>query len=224
MTDLVLITSVINTGTKPWSYSNARSTYTPEQRLEQTLETIQSIRLYLPNAKIFLVECSDISQEYTDVLSKKVEYFFNLNENTMARSACLETNKKGFGEAVQTKYAVEYLLEKKIEFRRFFKISGRYSLNENFHQENYIDTMYTFKRQVRTGDNQIAISTVIYSVPYQYLHDFYNILGNVIGYYNTHGPKGYEELLPIRCEPRNEIDIVGVSGYVAVTENDFFTA
>jgi hypothetical protein len=224
MNDLVLITSVINTGTKAWSYIHSRSTYSPEQRFEQTLETISSIRTYLPNAQIFLVECSDISEEYTNVLRSKVNYFLNLYKDTEVRAACLETNKKGFGEAVQTQYAVEFLLENKIQFERFFKISGRYSLTKDFSSEKYKTDMYTFKKHVRTGNNQIAISTVVFSVPFQFMKDFQRVINEVVEYYKTHGPRGYEELLPIRCEPRNEIDIVGVSGYVAVTQNEFFTA
>jgi hypothetical protein len=224
MNDIVLITSVINTGIRPWSYINARSTYTPEQRFQQTLETIESIHVYLPNAKVFLVECSDIPEEYTAELCGKVDYFLNLFENSIVRSACLETNKKGFGEAVQTKYAIEYLLQENIQFRRFFKISGRYSLNENFRQENYLDDRYTFKKRVITGDNKIAMSTVVFSFPFQYLRHFHSVVDEVVEYYNTHEPKGYEELLPIRCEPRSEIDVIGVSGYVAVTQNEFFTA
>ena len=41
-------------------------------------------------------------------------------------------------------------------------------------------------------------------------------------YYKIHGPRGYEELLPVICEPRREIEIIGAAGLVAVND-EYFT-
>ena len=38
--DIFVITSVINTGNNRWSYTDIRSCYTPEERLAQTIQTI----------------------------------------------------------------------------------------------------------------------------------------------------------------------------------------
>ena len=54
MNDLVLVTSVINTGKVGWSYTQTRSSYSPEERYNQSLQTIDSIRKYLPGAKMCL--------------------------------------------------------------------------------------------------------------------------------------------------------------------------
>ena len=62
MSNLVLITSVINTPKKPLSYSNVRSVFTREERYEQTKKTIQSIREKIPNYKIMIVECTDFTE------------------------------------------------------------------------------------------------------------------------------------------------------------------
>jgi len=224
MNDLVLITSVINTGTQPWSYTGKRSMYNPDQRFQQTLQTIDSIRVYLPSAKILLVECSEIPDDFTKTLLTKTDYFINLYEYEYVRNACLETNKKGYGEAVQTKFAVEFILQNKLVFSRMFKISGRYFFTEKFHQENYANDRFTFKRRADTHDGTISISTVVFSFPYSLLEHFYKSVCSVVHYYETQGPRGYEELLPILCEPRQEIEILGVSGYVAVPPVVFFSA
>lgn len=223
MTDLFLITSVINTGKQPWSYTEKRSVFTTEERYKQTLQTIDSIRNQMPSSKILLVECSELSQEYTRNLLNKVDYFLNLYEYNVVREACLETNKKGYGEAMQTKFAIEYILRHTLEFKRFFKISGRYYLNENFNQQNYAENAFTFKKGVSGCDNNLSISTVLFSVPYSYFLKFYDTVCSVVEYYATHGPRGYEELLPIHCTPRNELDILGVAGYVAVGDGVHFT-
>lgn len=223
MGDLFLITSVINTGNNPWSYSSRRSVYSTEERFTQTLQTILSIRKKVPNSKIFLLECSDLSEEMKEELVFRVDYFLNLYSDEFCRSACLESNKKGFGEAVQTAKAVEFLVNNNILPKRFFKISGRYYLNEEFNLENYSSTEFTFKKHVLTGTGMKANSTVIYSFPICYLEHFYKCLISIIQYYLTNEPRGYEELLPALCEPKIEIEIMGVSGFVAIAENDFFT-
>jgi hypothetical protein len=222
MKDLVLITSVINTGKVGWSYTQTRSTYSAEERYSQSLQTIDSIRKYLPEAKILFVECSDIPNEYVATLASKVEYFINQYNISEAKAACLETNKKGFGEAIQTKLAIEYIIQNNLSFTRFFKISGRYFLTDKFVSEKYRTDCYTFKKRADTGNHIIAISTVVYSFPMAFIHDFYSRISAVVEYYKTHGPRGFEELLPIICEPRNEIEIIGAAGLVAVND-EYFT-
>ena len=52
--NVVLITSKIYVSNKPLTYINTRSIYSSEQRLNQTLETINSIKKYIPNYFIVL--------------------------------------------------------------------------------------------------------------------------------------------------------------------------
>ena len=222
MNDFVLITSVINTGKVAWSYTETRSTYSAEERYNQSLQTIDSIRKYLPGAKILFVECSDIPIEYIDTIKSKVEYFVNQYEINEARDVCIKSNNKGLGEATQTKLAVEYIIKNNLTFDRFLKISGRYFLTDKFVSDNYKMDAYTFKRRANTGNHIISISTVVYSFPMSFLHDFYSRITTVVEYYKIHGPRGYEEVLPVICEPRNEIEIIGAAGLVAIN-NEYFT-
>lgn len=220
MNDLVLITSVINTGTKEWSYSSIRSVYTPEERYTQTLYTIESVRRYFPSSKIFLVESSQISEIYTRTFLEKTDFYLNLNEYDYVRKACLESKMKGYGEATQTKYALEYLEVHKIQFKRVFKLSGRYFLTELFNPDNFSNEQYTFKKRLHTYDNSIVISTVLYSVPRILFENYYKTICSVIQYYENIGEKGYEALFPALCKPRNEIETVGAGGRIAVTQDE----
>jgi len=47
--DIFVITSVIDTGNLPWSYCPQRSLFSPEERVTQTIKTIESIRKYAEN-------------------------------------------------------------------------------------------------------------------------------------------------------------------------------
>ena len=220
MSDLILITSVIDTGTKAWSYINARSVYTPEQRFQQTLETIVSIRKYFPNARILLSEVSNISEEYTKTLKSKVDYYVNLYENPEIRISCLESNIKALGEATHTKYTLEFIINKEIPFTRLFKISGRYTLTEQFKVENFSREIFTFKKRLPTQDGKIIISTILYSVPKVLIFHLYNALQQVIEVSKQNKIVGYEEILPKLCEPRQEIETIGACGLIAVTQNE----
>ena len=75
MKNLVLITSVINISSSPLSYSKTRSCYTLNQRLNDTFKTISSVRTYVPDCAIFLVECSELTNNISTLLTNEVDYF-----------------------------------------------------------------------------------------------------------------------------------------------------
>ncbi len=222
MNDIVLITSVIDTGKYHWSYSRIRSVYTPQERFEQSLKTIESVRTYLPNSKIFFIECSDISQVFIETLESKVEYFLNLNKDEIVREACLETDKKGWGEAEQTRVGLEFLLSNNIEFSRLFKLSARYYLTDIFKENNFPIDTYVFRKGVITGEGNYAISTVLFSVPYCYLQHFYKNVKVATEYYPKNDAKSYEEIVPPLCSPYIELEQLGVSGGVAVDRKNIY--
>jgi len=221
--DLFVITSVINTGTKPWSYTAQRSCFTREERFQQTLQTIDSIRSYHGTCNIMLVECSELTEGETTILQSKVDHFMQTYDDLSVRHACLQSEKKGYGEVKKLEKACTYIKEQGLLFHRLFKISGRYFLNENFQQDNYSSTLFTFKMYGPESG-----STVLYSVPFEQCNDYYNQLRNCIHIYETNPPTGLEILIPVLCAPRREIIQLGVSGHVAVLNDqgvpDFYTA
>lgn len=218
--DLFVILSVINTGNNPWSYTNVRSVFSPEDRFTQTLETISSIRKYMPNAKILLLECSPLSTVQTLELLTRVDYFQNIYENEEARKNCLQTEKKGLGEAYQTKSAIEYIHQHSISFRRLFKLSGRYSLNDEFDEKHYSHSAFTFKQRVQQAAP--SHSTVLYSFPYHLLQHYTMCVDMSVQFYLSGQNRGWEEVLPPLLEPKIELDRMGAQGLVAVN-GDFFT-
>lgn len=211
--DLFIITSVINTGNIPWSYCSLRSVFSVEERFQQTLHTIQSIRDRQDHSAIMLVECSQLSQEMEETLKKSVDYYIQCYQNDDIRSACINNGLKGYGEAMKTLAAVQYIYKNQISFQRLFKISGRYYLNLSFSKDSYSVDQYSFKLY-----NHENGSTVLYSVPYCSLDDFENILKSIITIYQKNGATGYETLLPIMCNPKKLVVTLGVCGYVAIPD------
>jgi hypothetical protein len=76
MKDCVIVTSIVEISDAPIAYAPTRSLYSHQQRFEQTLETIDSIRRHLPEADIVLIECSPDGY-YMQELEKRVDVFRN---------------------------------------------------------------------------------------------------------------------------------------------------
>lgn len=222
--DIFIITSVINTGKKPWSYSTSRSCFTIEERFNQTLKSIESIRKFNNKSIILLVECSELDTNMTEILRQNVDFFLQTYDDLDVREACLNSEKKGWGEIKKLQKACNFINENNIKFNRLFKLSGRYFLNDNFNEINYQEKdFFTFKMYDSNNG-----STVLYSVPFDLFEKYKVFLDKCDRYYQTNPPTGIETLIPVICTPRKEILILGVSGQVAVLndkgESEFYTA
>jgi hypothetical protein len=91
-----------------------------------------------------IVECSQLTQEEHDYFINNTDYFINLY-TTEPREVIerIYTPSKSLGEGTQTKYALEYCIKHNIEFTHFFKISGRYWLNDNFNYQEFDNDLST---------------------------------------------------------------------------------
>lgn len=129
MKECVLITSVVHTTNSSLNYSNTRSIYSHQKRFEQTLETIESIRKYMPGVDIMVIECSPVS-DYINEISEKVEHFMNLKFNETVNNG----KEKGKGEATLISHALSFLKDK---YDAIYKITGRYVLQSSFNRESW---------------------------------------------------------------------------------------
>jgi hypothetical protein len=215
--DIFIITSVINTGNNPWSYTYVRSVYTPDERFEQTLNTIDSIRMYAENAFIIHVECSDISEAMTQQLQERCDVFLQCKDVPSVQNACLNSEKKGYGEVMQTLQAAMFIDANNIAFNRIFKISGRYFLTERFSSSAYPSTEYGF---LLFNDTPPKGKTVIYSVPSNLFKEYLGALLKCEQVYKNYNPC-YEDLLPWACTPITHVPVLGAAGYTAIDRSLF---
>lgn len=160
MKNLVLITSVIHTSSKPLSYSPIRSVFSSTERFIQTQNTIYSIREKIPQVKILLVECSELTEEENEYFKNNCDYFFNvINEpNLLEYTSSLS---KSLGEGSMTIKAIEYIKNRGIEFDNLFKITGRYFLNDSFNFNKFNNNYLCFRYNI---GNETA-NTYIYKLP-----------------------------------------------------------
>lgn len=223
MKNLVLVTSIIKPPNKPLSYTQTRSTYTPQERFEQTKKTIDSIKEKIPEYKIFIVECSNLSEEEHNYFTKNSDYFLNLINNDSAKED-IYSYSKSLGEGTMTQYAIEYIIQNKIQFENFFKISGRYWLTDRF-DYNKFDNKNCIVRHYCQNSGAF---TAIYKLPslsvienyknflLKKRNDMINCIGYEILFYNFIKEYYIDNLIIISP--------IGLSGYVSIIQNELSIA
>lgn len=130
------------------------SAYSVKERIAQTHETLKSIRERCPEAKIYFIEGSEtvISEcgfDYDELVRPTKDF---------EAKKLLYSMPKSPGECVMMIYTGNTApLE---EYDLVFKISGRYSLTEDFSLDNFSKDKFTFYDHVQWG-----YETTLYSFP-----------------------------------------------------------
>src|SRR5579872_7029220 len=125
-----IITSMIN--------CKSRTVYSPQQRLEQTLKTIDSIKNSIEiNPFCLLVELSELTEYQETILNDKLKSCNNSNILNLSKDlkAQFYSNEKSLGDIYSTIQGCLYLKFKYPNLSRIYKISGRYYLDERFNSE-----------------------------------------------------------------------------------------
>ena len=125
------------------------SRFSTQERFEQTIETINSIKNAAPNSKICLFEISNtkLSDEHIDEIKNSVDLFVELYNNETI-IALYDTFTKfedlfQYGKSLFEMYGMMqtlHIIEDKFgceNINRIFKISGRYLLNQEFDINQY---------------------------------------------------------------------------------------
>jgi hypothetical protein len=220
MINLVLVTSIIKTPNSALSYINTRSVFTHEERYQQTIKTISTVKKKIPNCKILVVECSKLSEEQNTYFKNNCHFFLNLFDNQEALNK-IYSKSKSLGEGTMTICALEYVSERKIYFDNFFKISGRYWLSDNFDYNNFINDNAIVNYYIEGDINYVLTS--LYKLHKNHIKDFYEFLCynqhlmNFISYENI-----FSEFINSNIDKNKIISLkkIGVNGYIAVS-NDY---
>lgn len=176
---------------------SSKSVYSFDERFYQTLNTIDSIRKYVNDSHIILCENSEIGIREESILINKVDSYIKTNYNHC---------NKSYNESFQMVKIIESMCD--ISYDLFFKISGRYYLNENFKIENFKGV--SFREFVVSGIP--CYSTVLYSFGKESELEMSRVYKNfALGGYSDI-ENGIYNLLNVNV---NKMDILGVSGNIA---------
>lgn len=160
---LFIVTSAINT---------KFGTFSKEERLAQTIDTLKCIYSKIPDAKIAILESSGIpiEQEIVDTLHEYAHWVVNMTNDPILHNIQNNTDNwdivKNMSELVSFRSGLQMLEDSNVfdGIDRVHKISGRYLLNDDFDVAFY-DTVpdkivLTYKYTTQFADME---------VPYQYM-------------------------------------------------------
>jgi hypothetical protein len=162
-----MIPSVINISDNPIAITNHRSIYTPDERLQQTVEQCISIRKHTgPNDRIFILEGSFLNlyqiKKLQNVCDNLILFAYDTEANKYAN---ISTNK-----SIYEVYVLEFMLRRITEFTHFFKFGGRYSLTSKCNLKKFIINRPIFREIPAevTWSKKSIMCTVLYSFPKLY--------------------------------------------------------
>jgi hypothetical protein len=201
----VIITSVIAFADKQLSYSSIRSSFSPEERIRQSIATIESIRKRMPDAQVIFLEMGK-KREAAPGLPALVDKYIYVGNNPLVRWAC-DGLHKGMGEAMGLLTARKQL---RTNTDLYFKISGRYFLTEEFNPVLWNGKGFFFRKY---GDN--CFSTRLYGFEAGSFSQWQKAIFKSL--YRLYRGKSIENVFPmfIRPELVNNIEKLGVAGFVA---------
>jgi len=219
--NVVLITSKIYVSKNKFSYINIRSIYTKDERYVQTINTINSIKKYIPNVFIILIDNSTFTENEKDILIKNTNIFINHNDKIL--DYYTNNNEiKAIAELCQIKYALNIISTCNIKFNNFFKITGRYIINNNFVYDLYAKTYKNDNifKQNKSIKDRLYYYTCFYKISQ---NNFNEYIDKVNDLYNTLILKPYENiynvidlefLLPSQLQ-FIEINNLGITQYIS---------
>ena len=153
--NIVFVTSKIVVSENKFSYIKKRSYYRKQERITQTINTINSIRKHIPDAYIVLFDNSIFNYFEYYVLNNLVDTFINITNNPTLNYFTDVFEYKAFGEISQTLQFLElFLKEDYLKINNFFKITGRYEINNEFNYDQYDNDLNIFKKHLSIKDKE----------------------------------------------------------------------
>jgi hypothetical protein len=215
------------------------SVYNPETRLQQTLNTIDSVKERIPGAEITLIECgvpginADVEKQITDRVTNYVNLSGLDNVQWLAANMDRQDVVKNLTEAMVLREMVTVAKDRNwfANSDRIFKISGRYWVTDKFNINTHTDKKYADKfifrkknlsqfRPEHTGV-PLQLQTRMYSYPPAMLDRYAECLDIMIEtmqeYFNTYRYVDIEHLWwkILHTSEYVELDKIGVAGFIA---------
>jgi hypothetical protein len=199
-----IITSVIHFSENKLSRFGMRSVFTPEERTMQTIKTVNSIREKIPGATIILVEMGNEKNLAARLISTVDKYLF-IGDKRLVKWAA-NGKLKGMGEAIGL---IASAKEIQTDADFYFKISGRYFLNENFDPEQWNGNLFIARNYEK------GISTRLYGFGKELFADWQKALRRSLPL--LYIGRSIEDVLPVKFGRKriHGIASLGVAGYIA---------
>jgi len=228
------------------SAANAKfSVYKPEERVEQTLKTIESVRQHIPNSYICLTDCGipalegELKEKLVNAVDKFIDFSKDTTVNWISQNIQHQDTVKNLTELMVVGKFFKLAKDNNWfqDCQRIFKVSGRYWLTDNFNITRYekedAQGKYVVSKKMLsqfpahvTGNQSLQYMLRVYSFDSKLLEDFISRINIMSSYMQERvNAGGYIDIEHLFCKflPKDltlEIARTGVAGNVA--PNGFF--
>lgn len=219
--NVVLITSKIYVSNNSFSYCKNRSIYTSKERFDQTLKTIQSIKENIPDFYIILFDNSIFNESEKLILNESVDHFINIKDDNNLNYYTDEYQYKAFSEmAQQISFYDIFLKNSNINnIKNFFKISGRYLINENFNYSKYDNYDNIMKKNLLVSDREYFY-TCFYKLNNKILHYYFESLKQIFNNKEPFLHMDFEVIIPKILEGKfNTVETLGITQMISVSDD-----
>lgn len=218
--NIVFISSKIYTSDQKFTYTDKRSIYTTKERFSQTMQTIASIKKYIKNVFIILVDNSSFTYDEYNTLNFSVDAFLNITTNRVVNEYTDEKTTKLYGELAQTAIMAAFLREnaQKIKCNQFFKISGRYLVNKSFDFKIYDNNDNIFKKNEKVLDREYYYTSLYKiggSMLSAYIEVILNMFNESVGN-SMYDDKEWEVVLHDKIKKYKTVDCLGITQNISV--------
>jgi hypothetical protein len=216
MKNIVVINSKLIVSQNKFNYVNKRSIYTFEERLEQTINTIKSIKKYIQNPYIIIFDNSELDEKHILIIKNMVDKFINIYNNDLCNYYTNECIYKAYGELSQLNLICEELKKINLNVNNVFKISGRYCINDTFKYFIYNNNNNIFKL-----NNNVINRKYYYTSFYKIkdVNEFINVIQNTFNYIkssNIYDNIDLEVFLPLKFNDIKLINNLGITENIGV--------
>lgn len=162
------------------------SAYTEDQRFQQTLKTIESVRKKVKNSYIVLFEISSspISDDHKNILKTKCDLFLEFYDESVIKQIYENISKRPelitYGKSLlETRGLLNtlYYVQKHNLFsdsQRVFKLTGRYLLNDYFdvndYESKFLEERYVIKKYDYLPEEHEKYNAEVLENIYAYLY------------------------------------------------------
>ena len=219
--NVVIVTSKIYTSSKPFSYAPNRSIYSKDERFNQVVITVETIRKYIPDSFILLYDNSVFKDNEYQTLNSITDCFINLHNDDIVNDLTNNCIHKLYGEISQTFKMLDYLIKhyKNMNIKNLFKITGRYKINDTFNYKQYEnEEEIIFKRNKDVVDRAYYF-TCFYKIGGKKIQYFYDIMEELFQdiQNEAYDYEDYEVILPMLLYKKfNCVEHLGVTQDIAV--------
>ena len=182
------------------------------------------IKKYIPNCYIVLFDNSQFTLDEKTTLEKNVDCFINVVNNKKLNYYTDEYEYKSFADISQQISFYEYFL-KHINIdtiKHFFKISGRYLINETFGYNTYKNKYNIMKKNELVLDRDYYF-TCFYKLTSSTLQSYFNSLKKIRKNKEKYIHMDCEMIVPyILKKNKKHVQNLGITQRIAIASMDEF--